>query len=273
MKTIQYIKNRLYAYFNDKNNKIQLDQILYGYIELSKRIGEITITTDMFGKVYLPNFGWLHTKEKNKELQLVTTINDISLFYDNQSMEFLYEPLEIIKNTNIELIKFPVPLLEQCYYDVNNNLIEVEIINITNKQRENLYKAWGLIKELIPKHFEIMKKYIFYLILIISIGFFFYKNYFGHAKSNKILIDKFSTTIIDSLSPVSGKGYSIQLIKIKGSIDDSIMIKGFYGYPIYLKRTFNKEFNNEYYGSSPSVIKIDPYKAKTGELQIIHIIK
>ncbi|MFV0158325.1 hypothetical protein OBK24_07620 [Empedobacter falsenii] len=120
---------------------------------------------------------------------------------------------------------------------------------------------------------KIMKKYIFYLILIISIGFFFYKNYFGHAKSNKILIDKFSTTIIDSLSPVSGKGYSIQLIKIKGSIDDSIMIKGFYGYPIYLKGTINKEFNNEYYGSSPSVIKIDPYKAKTGELQIIHIIK
>ena len=57
-----YQEPLLYAYFNDKNNKIQLDQILYGYIELSKRIGEITITTDMLSQLLLFNeFNHLNT--------------------------------------------------------------------------------------------------------------------------------------------------------------------------------------------------------------------
>lgn len=153
-----YQEPLLYAYFNDKDPEISLEQILYGYIEPTKRTGKISISTDKFGRVYLPNFGWLHTETNNEKLLLFTNSSEISLFNENQKITFSFEPLEIIENTNVELIKYPISLLKQCYYDVDSNLVEVEIEDITVKHREDLYEAWNLIKTLAPNHFEIIQK-------------------------------------------------------------------------------------------------------------------
>ncbi|MGV0922104.1 hypothetical protein SAMN05421738_1331 [Algoriella xinjiangensis] len=120
-----------------------------------------------------------------------------------------------------------------------------------------------------------MKKISFYFIsiLMILICFFIYLIFFRHIKSSEILIDNFSKITVDSLNPVVGKGYSLRKIKIKGYINDSILIRGFYGYPIYLSGKVDKEFNTEYYGSFPSIINIEPYKATSGKIKITHIIK
>ena len=120
-----------------------------------------------------------------------------------------------------------------------------------------------------------MKKTIFYILLIltIAIGVFTYNIFFSHVKSNEILIENFLKTTIDSLNPDNGKAYSLRTIKVKGHINDSIIIRGFYGYPIYLIGRVDEEFNSEYYGSYPSVIKIDSYKAKSGKLKVIHAIR
>lgn len=106
------------------------------------------------------------------------------------------------------------------------------------------------------------------------VGLLGYNKLFGHIKCSKILVKDFSKTTIDSLTPEFGKAYYTQIVEIKGYTDDSIIIKGIYGYPIYLNGKIDKKFNAEYYGgSSNSIILIQPYKAKLGKLKVKHIIK
>jgi len=122
-----------------------------------------------------------------------------------------------------------------------------------------------------------MKKkytYVILLITILMVGLLGYNKLFGHIKCSKILVKDFSKTTIDSLTPEFGKAYYTQIVEIKGYTDDSIIIKGIYGYPIYLNGKIDKKFNAEYYGgSSNSIILIQPYKAKLGKLKVKHIIK
>jgi len=100
-----------------------------------------------------------------------------------------------------------------------------------------------------------------------------YNYIFGHIKTKEIFIDNFSNTTVNTLDPVIGKAYSSQEIKIEGYVNDTIIIRDFYGYPIYLNGKLEKVLNSEYYGSYPSTIKIEPYKATEGRLKIKHIIK
>lgn len=120
-----------------------------------------------------------------------------------------------------------------------------------------------------------MKKIIIISLILISIisAVFIYNIIFGHIKSREMLIENFSNNITDTLYPYKGKPYSSQEIRVKGYVNDTILIKGIYGYPIYLNGEFDKNFNSEYYGSYPSIIELDFYKASKGKLEFTHIIK
>lgn len=121
-----------------------------------------------------------------------------------------------------------------------------------------------------------MKKktiYIISLLIILSFGILGYYELFGHIKSSEIIIENFSKTTVDSLIPDINKGYSTQIIKINGNVDDTIRVKGFYGNSIYLARNIDKEYYVEYYGGTPAFMLFEPYKAKKGKLKIKHIIR
>ena len=72
--------------------------------------------------------------------------NKIRLFCNDVESEYKLEPIEKIKNTNIEYLKYSIPLLKKYYYDVDNNLVDVEIENISKKHIQNVTKALNLIK-------------------------------------------------------------------------------------------------------------------------------
>jgi hypothetical protein len=145
-----------YAYFNNKNEKItDLNQILFGYKKVFDK--NIAFNTDEFGRIYVPNFGWLITNLENKQVRFSRNTNE--LFYGEIKIEFTLENIEYIENTSIEILKYQIPLLRQCYFNVDSEKIDVEIEKITTKQRANLNEAYGLIKKYVPSQFELIETY------------------------------------------------------------------------------------------------------------------
>jgi len=102
-----YLEPLLFAYYNreDTDNKYA-KSILFGYANADSRSTPIEIKTDVFGRVYLPNIGWLLTSHSNKYLTLSENSDGLLLCDDNNDkVDFLLEQRGIIDGTEIELIK------------------------------------------------------------------------------------------------------------------------------------------------------------------------
>jgi hypothetical protein len=152
-----YKEPLLFAYFKSiKTNFHDLDIILYGYTKSHLRPLKIQVTTDEFGKIYLPNIGWLITDEREQLYDMIRQKDKIALWKNNELVRFTFEPIELVRGTNIELLKYSIPLLKQFYYDVEQSPVEVEIANITQKHKKNLRIAWNLIKDYVPNHYKII---------------------------------------------------------------------------------------------------------------------
>jgi len=150
-----YTEPLLFAYFNNQGSQYQsIESVIYGYSD--KNIS-FELFSDESGKIYLPNVGWFLTNYKNDVFNFDKL--NFKLFKGNEPISFFFEKLEIIENTSIELLKYPIDLLKPFYFNTENELLDVEIENITKKQIKNLTKAYQLIKENIPHQFKLIEKY------------------------------------------------------------------------------------------------------------------
>lgn len=127
-----YNEPLLFAYFNNKGSQNQsIESVIYGYSDDNIIF---KLFSDASGKIYLPNVGWFLTNHKNDAFDFDKL--NFKLFKENESVAFIFEKLEIIQNTSIELLKYPVDLLKQFYYNTENELLDVEVENITKKQKK-----------------------------------------------------------------------------------------------------------------------------------------
>ncbi|WPY97655.1 hypothetical protein [Christiangramia sp. OXR-203] len=87
-------------------------------------------------------------------------------------------------------------------------------------------------------------------------------------------IDTFDKVFIDSLVPMADKNYSVFYAKIKGNSNDSIRLNISSDktedekFDYYFIGDFEKEIRMDYYGESKKYIKLDPYKATDGKLEL-----
>jgi hypothetical protein len=150
-----YKEPLLFAYFNNiLNNNQTLESVIYGY---SSTDILFEIFTDEYGRVYIPNIGWFLTNYKQESLNFDKS--RFKLFRNNSSIDFEFEKMEIIKGTTIELLKFPISILKQFYYNSENNFLDVEIEKITQEHLKNITQAYNLIKEHVPTQYELIEKY------------------------------------------------------------------------------------------------------------------
>ena len=110
------------------------------------------------------------------------------------------------------------------------------------------------------------------LILLTLIALLSTCNSSADKKSAKI--DNFEKVFIDSLVPMSDKNYSVFYAKIKGYSNDSIRLNISSDknedekFDYYFIGYFEKEIRMDYYGESKKYIKLDPYKATDGKLEL-----
>lgn len=151
-----YKEPLLIAYFNNKSiNRQTLDSVIYGY---SNKNITYNLVSDEFGRIYLPNIGWFLTTTPNHSF--VFDKLSMKLFKQNIEVDFIFEEIELIENTAIELLKYSVPLLKQFYFNTENELLDVEIEKITQKHIKNITKAYNLIKNYVPTQYELIEKYV-----------------------------------------------------------------------------------------------------------------
>jgi len=151
-----YQEPLLYAFFN---NKKKVMDNLYQIICCCQKENEkgITLLTDEFGKIYLPYFGWIFTNMLNKHVVFIEKTKE--LFFESRKIHFSFEEIKYIENTKIEILNYSIPLLKQCFYNVEGKEVEVEIENITKKHFEHLTKAYNSIKKYVPTQFNLIEKY------------------------------------------------------------------------------------------------------------------
>lgn len=147
-----YQEPLLFAFFKNRSDN-KLEDIIYGCISPEKRPKDIFKYSDENGIIYIPNIGWLISNERNSNLNLYELINKANSREDETRLE----PSLFIEGTNIEILKYPIHLLKQFYYDENLNLIEVDIENITKVHIDHVTEAFNLIKKYVPNHFALIE--------------------------------------------------------------------------------------------------------------------
>jgi len=136
-----FLEPLLFTYFNCKNNhnipNEILHEIMQGYFVKRKEI-KICSTYNSNEFVYVPQIGYFKCGDDN-----------------------FIESISIIKNTKIELLKYPIKLLETIFKNPKGEFIRKEdiVINksLIEKNINALTNAFNYIKENSPKQFELIE--------------------------------------------------------------------------------------------------------------------
>ncbi|KZS39724.1 hypothetical protein AWE51_08720 [Aquimarina aggregata] len=150
-----YLNPLFFSYFNGEKNKQDLQSIIFSYQKENISIKSIELTTDEFGRIYLPTIGWFQTKLANETLNFEK--ENLVLKKNDSIINYNFENIEMIDGTTVEILKYPISLLKKSYYNVDNEIIEVEIEKITRIQLNNITRAYNIIKNNAPEHFELIE--------------------------------------------------------------------------------------------------------------------
>lgn len=152
-----YLEPLLFAYVMQENDS-WLDSIVYGYEKNPKL--KIQVFSNHTGIIYIPQIGYFHTQEINKELFLESK-NDIFFITDNEGREVSYnfEPI-LFLDENIEIVKCQHPLLRKIFLDAQDEIVDVEIEKTYTKHIDHANRAIQLIKKYFPTYFDLIKRTI-----------------------------------------------------------------------------------------------------------------
>jgi hypothetical protein len=154
----------LFAFFYANKKGATLEQLLWGYIEKSKRPRNIKAITDKQGLIYLPEIGWLKTNLSEEHVMLTQTSNNslsgLSVTFQKNNVSFTFEPVLKIEGTPFELISHQHQLLSPHFFDSKNRLVNVEIDTIAQSQIGCLTKAFTLISAFAPDYYGLLEQSI-----------------------------------------------------------------------------------------------------------------
>ncbi|CAH0335335.1 hypothetical protein FVB9288_00971 [Flavobacterium sp. CECT 9288] len=138
-----FMEPLLFAYFNSKRENISsleiLEELMQGF----------------FIKTVPTFFNPLHYKNT------VVYLPRIGYFRSSESE--LFEEIAFIKNTNIEILKYPINLLKSSFRNINNEIVYEEAIIIDEdlyiKNINFLTNAFLIIKSNSQEHYELIELY------------------------------------------------------------------------------------------------------------------
>jgi len=144
-----FIEPLLYTWFNAREKKISIEQILYGYIAPDKRPATIPVYPDNNGIIYLPGIGYYHTNVTAGPVDYYGNPNAsaASLLVNGQAIEATFENIYLLNNTAIELCLHNNPLLNTLFEGNEDLAIEATV----SRHKQHLEKALAYIREFYPE--------------------------------------------------------------------------------------------------------------------------
>ena len=155
-----FLEPLLFAYFNSKDRRVGLEQILIGYIADDRKPLEISVYADSEGVVYLPNVGYLITDRRDRTLTLVWRKNEgtFELREAGLIVDFETEPLIFVDGTSIEVCRHNNPLLAGFYTGPDGTVREVETTGAAEMHVEHLNQAFRILKACHPTIYALLVK-------------------------------------------------------------------------------------------------------------------
>lgn len=144
-----FMEPLLYTWFNAREKKITLDQILYGYIASDRRPASIPVYPDTNGIIYLPNIGYYHTNipEGVVDYYWNPDPSAVRLMANGLEIEATFENICRLNNTEIELCLHNNPLLNTLFEGEDDLAIE----DAVSRHKHHLEKALAYIKAYYPE--------------------------------------------------------------------------------------------------------------------------
>jgi hypothetical protein len=149
-----FMEPMLYTWFNFPQQKISLDQLLYGYMALDRRPVTIQVLTESTGIIYLPNIGYYHTDVPGEYIDYHGAENPATarLLKDGQEIPYTFEKIYLLNNSTIELCLHNSSLIDALFDDKQDPGIEDSVM----RHKQHLEKALGFIKAHYPEFDELL---------------------------------------------------------------------------------------------------------------------
>jgi len=155
-----FLEPLLFAYFNSKDRRVGLEQILIGYIADDRKPLEISVYADREGVVYLPNVGYLITDRRDRTLTLAWHQNERTYELRDAGLivDFETQPLIFVDGTSIELYRHNNPLLASFYTGPDGAVREVEMTGAAQMHVEHLNQAFRILRACHPRIYALLVK-------------------------------------------------------------------------------------------------------------------
>lgn len=153
-----FLEPLVFTYFNypDKT-RMSLKQILWGYIKAARKPSVINVIANNAGVVYLPGYGYMITKYPEKEFSMSFNDGLARLESKGYLVKYEFEPLAWTKGQNIEIVKYPNPLLDNLFTrEGSEGLAKVLTLN-EGDYPLLIGRALQIIREIDPLYYACLK--------------------------------------------------------------------------------------------------------------------
>jgi len=151
-----FLEPLLFAYAVDRDRRVPLEQLLFGYISDSQKPREIIVFADENGVVEIPRVGYFRTGILNRSLRLRWGNGpaDSLLTDGDEVVAHAYSAPLMLDGIGIEVCRHLNPLLSQLFVDENGSKIDIDPSLNAGLHAENVRKALQILQACQPDYFS-----------------------------------------------------------------------------------------------------------------------
>jgi len=151
-----FLEPMLFAYFSAAEPRVDLPQIVLGYVAEDQRPDALPVDTDEHGCVTLPRIGYFLTEAPSRKLtlRLGGAPEKARLFDGEEEIPSRFEPCVKLGDTGIELCLHSNPLYDAVLHDGARGGVRAPFEADPRRYAGKLTRALSLIQQVSPRYYR-----------------------------------------------------------------------------------------------------------------------
>jgi hypothetical protein len=151
-----FLEPLAFLYFSTEQREVSLEQVFAGYVAAARRALRAPVLSDRNGRFYVPRLGYFNTSLREQELELIVPADSdaFAVEHDGSAIPYTLEPTTTLPDTSVELCRYPMLLLDQCFVGADGQPVAVDIQNAAAAHAQHLAKAMDIIRRVWPSLYE-----------------------------------------------------------------------------------------------------------------------